>query len=124
MHETRALPYINIVERSFCSKIWLSGIVMSAGLLTLLVAPTVWSGYSVIYDTKSSFPTAGPNAKSDFGDFANARGIFPGGNGNGENQARGQSDPGSLAGGFGGFAGVFGGGSAQTDPALISYLEA
>jgi len=101
-----------------------ASVVMSAGLLTLFVAPTVWSGYSVIYDTESSFPTAGPNAQSNLGGFANARGSFPGGNGNGENQARGQSGSGSLPGGFGGLAGVFGGGSAQADPALISYLEA
>ncbi|GCF08927.1 glycosyltransferase family 39 protein [Dictyobacter arantiisoli] len=31
-------------------------------LLALLIAPTLWSGYVVMHNTESSFPTAGPNA--------------------------------------------------------------
>ena len=106
-------PRLNLSKSAFR----VAGVAVSAGLLALLVAPTVWAGYSVIYNTESSFPTAGPNAQGNLGGFANAGGGFGGGTRNGTNCATGQN-------GFGGaFGGAFGGGSAQTDSALISYLE-
>lgn len=37
---------------------------VSAGLLALLIAPAVWSGYTVIHNTEGAFPTAGPPVSS------------------------------------------------------------
>ncbi len=37
-----------------------SGPLVNAGLLALLIAPAVWSGYSVIRNIEGAFPTAGP----------------------------------------------------------------
>jgi 4-amino-4-deoxy-L-arabinose transferase-like glycosyltransferase len=109
----RLRPRLNLSKSAYR----VASVTVGAGLLALLVAPTVWAGYSVIHNTESSFPMAGPNAQGNFGGFANAGGGFGAGNRNGGNRAGRQN-------GFGGPAGAFGGGSAQTDPALISYLEA
>ncbi len=125
------------------STLRIAGVALSIGMFALLMAPTIWAGYSVIQNTESSFPTAGPNAPSDFDNFANAGGGFPGGNGNSTNMSGtgrgfgggqygnrggfGGGQNGNRAGGqygFAGFAGAFADGSAQTDPTLISYLEA
>jgi 4-amino-4-deoxy-L-arabinose transferase-like glycosyltransferase len=131
----RLRPRLNLSKSVFRT----AGVMISAGLLTLLAAPTAWAGYSVIYNTESSFPTAGPTAQGNlgglFGSLANAGGGFPRGNGNGANLAGGRNGFGGNAGGFGGpagdfggnaggLAGAFGGGSAQANPALVSYLEA
>lgn len=37
-----------------------AGPLVSAGLLALLIAPMVWSGYTVIHNIEGAFPTAGP----------------------------------------------------------------
>ncbi|GAC1558609.1 MAG: glycosyltransferase family 39 protein [Ktedonobacteraceae bacterium] len=96
----RVKPQLNLSA----STMRIAGLVISIGMFALLLAPTVWSGYSVIRNTESSAPAAGPTAQ---------------GNGQGARSIRtGQS---AVA----GLARVFGfDGSAQTDAALISYLEA
>jgi 4-amino-4-deoxy-L-arabinose transferase-like glycosyltransferase len=104
----RLRPRLNLSKSMFRG----ANVVVSAGLLALFVSPAVWAGYSVIYNTESSFPTAGPNAQNNRDDLS-------GGSRNGTKLAREQMGFDGPAGGFGGFAG----GSAQTDPALISYLE-
>ena len=86
-------------------------IAISIGMFALLLAPTIWAGYSVILNTESSAPAAGPAAQGGNAGFAFA--------GRGGTTRR----AGNPRGGQNGFAGFFGG-SAQTDPALISYLEA
>jgi len=92
----------------------IAGIAVSAGMLTLLIAPTVWSSYSVIRNTESSFPTAGPNA----GGNGNIAG-FPGFGGSGDGlrvdaaRTRGQNVPVTPF-----------DGTNQPNPALISYLKA
>lgn len=89
-----------------------SGVVIP-GLLVLLLAPTLWAGYSVIQNTESSYPTAGPNPQNATGFFA----LF-GGNGlseatrevrqdNAENATEASND-----------------GSTQANQTLIAYLEA
>jgi 4-amino-4-deoxy-L-arabinose transferase-like glycosyltransferase len=96
---------------------------VSLGILLLLVAPAIWSGYSVFYNLESSFPTAGPTASSG----ANARTSF----GTGSN-ARARTGTGArttTAGQYpfaGAGAATFGGGNAssQANTALISYLKA
>lgn len=77
---------------------------MSIGIFALLVTPTVWVGYSVIQNTESSTPTAGPIAQN----ISRGQGVA---------RTRGVQN------GFQGFAGAFNG-SAQTDATLISFLEA
>jgi 4-amino-4-deoxy-L-arabinose transferase-like glycosyltransferase len=117
------LVFLRLKPRLYLSQsaFRVAGAAVSAGLLVLLVGPTVWAGYSVAHNTESSFPTAGPTAQSNLGGFANARrGGFSRGNGNGMGRLGGQN---GFGGPLGGFAG-FGDGSAQSDPALISYLEA
>jgi 4-amino-4-deoxy-L-arabinose transferase-like glycosyltransferase len=99
----------------------IAGAVVAAGLITLLIAPTIWASYSIIQNVESSDPTAGPNlqANDGFGGFggggqrtnANRAGT------SGRNQTT-QYGTNNL------FAGFQGGGNGQTDPALISYLEA
>jgi 4-amino-4-deoxy-L-arabinose transferase-like glycosyltransferase len=97
----------------------MANLVMGIGLLTLLVSPTLWAGYSVIHNTENSFPTAGPSAQNNFAGFT-------GGNGRSNRQAstnttRNRTERQSaVTGQFGGF----GGDTIQTNPALISYLEA
>lgn len=103
--------------------------IVTAGLFALLLAPTIWAGYSVFTNVESSFPTAGPNAPNG----ANNLG-FAFGNGNGLSPAVidklrkefGSSE--SLGrrgdGGYSANAANFGGGSPQVNRALIAYLEA
>jgi 4-amino-4-deoxy-L-arabinose transferase-like glycosyltransferase len=115
----RLIPRLNLREAALN----VAGMMVSIGMLALLIAPAVWAGYSVIHDTESSFPTAGPTAQNSFGGFpGGARQGIAGarvGNGNGQNGVGGGQN------GFAGLAGAFfGNGSAQTDSALISYLEA
>ena len=85
-------------------------ITVALGMLALLIAPTVWSGYSVLRNTESSAPNAGPsfqaNASLARTSATTARG------------ANGQAAQNPFAGGFGGDS------STQTNTALISYLEA
>ncbi len=109
-----------------------AGTAVSVGMLGLLIAPALWAGYLVIHNTESSFPTAGPPAQGGQGaasaGFAFAGGGFPGtygGNEGGRNANRGDRT-GRTRGqnAFAGFAGAFGGGSAQANPALVRYLEA
>ncbi|GCE21078.1 glycosyltransferase family 39 protein [Dictyobacter kobayashii] len=94
----------------------LAGSAVAVGLLALLIAPTIWSGYSVLRNTESSAPTAGPNAQADLA-FPGAGGA---GTGTGGNNAAARDNLGNAqrGGGFG-----FGEGG-NADPALISYLEA
>jgi 4-amino-4-deoxy-L-arabinose transferase-like glycosyltransferase len=92
-----------------------AGLAVGIGMLALLVAPATWAGYSVIHDTESSFPTAGPPAQSGFGGF-------PGGNSQGAGGARRGFS--GAPNGFGGQTAAFFDGNAQISPTLISYLEA
>ncbi|GCE16163.1 glycosyltransferase family 39 protein [Tengunoibacter tsumagoiensis] len=121
-----------------------TGAVVSAGFFMLLLAPTIWSGYSVIQNTENSAPTAGPNGLNDqargvgvrafsggnqYGRGSGAAGFGrQGGNGDGLSRRNGSGGDGNQQTGLNAFAGAFGGflggGSAQADPALISYLEA
>src|SRR2546429_509362 len=47
----RLRPRLNLSKSAFR----VASVTASAGLLALLVAPTVWAGYSVIHNTESSF---------------------------------------------------------------------
>ncbi|GLV60241.1 hypothetical protein KDH_70610 [Dictyobacter sp. S3.2.2.5] len=84
----------------------IAGGAVALGLLALLIAPTIWSGYSVLRNTESSAPTSGPSAQVAF--------ALPGGN----NAARAARNNLGNA-----FQGGFGAGG-NADPGLISYLEA
>jgi 4-amino-4-deoxy-L-arabinose transferase-like glycosyltransferase len=101
----------------------MANVVMGIGLFALLVAPSIWAGYSVIHNTENSFPTAGPNAQAGFGGNGNNRGggnaraNRPNGTNTNKDRAAGQN-------GFAGQFGGFGGDTVQTNSALISYLEA
>jgi hypothetical protein len=111
------LVFLRLKPRLYLSQpaVRVAGAAVSAGLLALLVSPTVWAGYSVAYNTESSFPTAGPTAQVNSSDLANARG-----NRNGMGLIGGQNELSGLLEEFAGFMG----GSVQSDPALIAYLEA
>src|SRR5262249_44081331 len=97
------------------SSVRIAGIAASLGVLALLIAPTIWSGYSVIRDTESSFPTAGPSTGASIADFLGFPGID--GNSNGRRastaSAGGQNFPFTPP-----------DGAPPTNTALISYLEA
>jgi 4-amino-4-deoxy-L-arabinose transferase-like glycosyltransferase len=76
---------------------------LSAGILALMLAPTVWAAIPVIQNTTAQLPVAGPAQRGDFaGNFGGRRGadFAQGGN--------------------------FGGGdeNANANPTLIRYLEA
>ncbi len=103
-------PRFNV--RAGLATVRVASVALSIGMLALLVAPTVWSGYSVIQNTESSAPTAGPGAQGNPG---GARTGFAAGNGRGQGNFNNQQ--------AGAFAGFFGGESSRVDPALISYLE-
>ncbi len=80
---------------------------ISLGMLALLIAPTVWSGYSVFTNTESSAPTAGPSVRTDVpGQLERT----------GDRQGAGNAAIGRQFG--------FNGGSAQVSSALTNYLEA
>ncbi|GCE28842.1 mannosyltransferase [Dictyobacter alpinus] len=107
----RARPRLNRFGR--VSRLF--GSLALPGLLVLLVAPTIWSGYSVLRNVESSSPTAGPTVQTDaianFPDFPG----FPGRTGAAGSTRGGQNAAARAIGGFGG------GGNAN--PALVSYLE-
>jgi hypothetical protein len=107
-----ALLFFRLRPRSDVRKplFTMGSVVVSLGVLLLLVAPAIWSGYSVFYNLESSFPTAGPTASSGANTFANARTSF----GTGPYIFIGD---GAVA--FGG-----GNASSQANTALISYLKA
>jgi len=94
------------------------------GLLALLIAPTLWAGYSVIHNAGSSFPTAGPNAQGSIA------GFFGGANTtqrNGNTRTNGRNTITRRQGGsnFSGSGPGYGGGNTtQNNAALVSYLEA
>lgn len=92
--------------------------VVAVGLCTLLLAPTIWTGYSVFTNAESAFPTAGPNAANG----ANGRGFAFGGT-NGLNPA-GREALGRAFARFDRRGNGRTGGTTQTDQAMISYLEA
>ncbi len=60
------LVFLRLKPRLYLSQsaFRVAGAAVSAGLLALLVGPTVWAGYSVVHNTESSFPTAGPTARA------------------------------------------------------------
>jgi 4-amino-4-deoxy-L-arabinose transferase-like glycosyltransferase len=84
----------------------IAGIATGIGLGALLISPTIWAGYSVIQNTESSAPTAGPG-------FQAARaGVGGGGRPEAARAIRS------------GFGVDLLGGAAQANPALVSYLNA
>ncbi|BCL78775.1 dolichyl-phosphate-mannose--protein mannosyltransferase [Ktedonobacteria bacterium brp13] len=97
----------------------LAGAATLIGLLALVIAPTVWSGYAVIKNTESSNPLAGPTAQGSFGGSFTAGRAFhaTSTNGNGANTAA-VDQLRQLAGAFG-----IGGDALQTNKTLISYLK-
>jgi 4-amino-4-deoxy-L-arabinose transferase-like glycosyltransferase len=106
---------LKLRPRLMGSSFRIANLVVGGGLLALLIAPAIWSGYSVIHNTESSFPTAGPNAQANFAGL-------PGGNRN--NQRTGNTRT-NRQNNTGGQVRAFGGGEGtQADAALISYLEA
>jgi 4-amino-4-deoxy-L-arabinose transferase-like glycosyltransferase len=94
--------------------------IVGLGLAGLLLAPAIWSGYSVIMNTESSFPTAGPNAVNGAtnGFALTGQNGFGGARGGGFRDF-GQGNPGGGAG-----IGTFNGGSAQVNQGLVTYLKA
>jgi 4-amino-4-deoxy-L-arabinose transferase-like glycosyltransferase len=119
----RLLPRLH-VERN---ELRLLAPIVAIGLFALLLAPAVWSGYSVFTNAESAFPTAGPNAPNG----ANSLGFaFGGGNGlsPAAREALGRAlerfERAGNGRGPGGGGGTFPGGTFQIDPALTSYLEA
>ena len=74
-----------------------AGPLVSVGLLALLLAPAVWSGYTVIHNTEGAFPTAGPPVLS---------GTPPPASGNGTVRSTGRPE------------------RELDGPVLIAYLEA
>jgi 4-amino-4-deoxy-L-arabinose transferase-like glycosyltransferase len=111
---------LRLLPRLMESPFRIANVIVGAGLFALLVAPSIWAGYSVIHNTESSFPTAGPNAQANFA-------VFPTGNRN--NQNTGDSRTGNTRTNrqnrtTNQFAGFGGGEETQADASLISYLEA
>ncbi len=72
----------------------IASILVGVGMFALLIAPTVWATYSVIHNTESSAPIAGPDTQTRFSSFL---------------VASGQHSANTVS---------------QTNRALISYLEA
>ncbi len=114
-------------------------VALSVALAALLIAPMVWSGYSVFQGTAGSLPHAGPTATTaSFGGsgataFGGPRGGgFPGGAGEfsppaGFTSGAGEFDPpAGFTGGAPSGAASFGGrpGGESASSALIRYLEA
>jgi 4-amino-4-deoxy-L-arabinose transferase-like glycosyltransferase len=99
----------------------IANLVVGVGLFTLLVAPALWAGYSVIHNAEASFPTAGPNAQANFAGFGGGNRNNQNTGNNRTNNARTnrQNRTNNQFGGFGG-----GGDGTQADATLISYLEA
>jgi 4-amino-4-deoxy-L-arabinose transferase-like glycosyltransferase len=88
-------------------------IAISIGMFTLLITPTIWSGYSVIHNTESAFPTAGPPTRAGIAGFFSFPGIDENSQRTGAPRAGVQNIP------VGSFDET-----TQTNAALISYLEA
>ena len=93
-----------------------TGVLMSVGLLALLLAPTIWAGYAVAQNVENSNPQAGPAGQSGQS-FGGQRGGQRTGTYGDGGTARVQGNLTSA------FANFMGGGSGQSDPVLISYLE-
>jgi 4-amino-4-deoxy-L-arabinose transferase and related glycosyltransferases of PMT family len=91
------------------------------GLLVLLVAPTIWSGYSVLTNTETSAPIAGPTARGIYTAFGTTGTVTA--QGQGAVTGRGRAAfGGAAAGAMGSF--MNGGGlSTGNEQSLISYLE-
>ena len=111
---------LKLLPRLTDSPFRIANLVVGAGLFALLVAPTLWAGYSVIHNTESSFPTAGPNAQANFAGFGsgNRNNQNTGNNRTNTTRTNRQNRSGNQFGGFGG------GDGTQVDATLISYLEA
>lgn len=113
----RLRPPINLRA----SSLRIAGAVVSLGLLTLLIAPTIWAGYAVIRNVESSDPTAGPASQNTFGGAV----VFAD-SGSRNGQRAGTTRENTAARNIGNLAaafGAFGGGSGRADPALVRYLE-
>ncbi len=102
------------------SALRIATVAVSVGLLALLIAPTIWAGYSVLHNVESSDPTAGPTSTGGFGGnaYGGGNGTNRGGQGN-EFARNGDSTTRNAN----AFASAFGGGSSKANPALVSYLE-
>jgi 4-amino-4-deoxy-L-arabinose transferase-like glycosyltransferase len=61
----RLVRYLKFAEAAMR----VSSIIVAIGIFTLLVAPTIWASYSVIHNTESSAPIAGPNNQSSVRSF-------------------------------------------------------
>jgi 4-amino-4-deoxy-L-arabinose transferase-like glycosyltransferase len=86
----------------------IAGIAVSIGIFALLITPTVWSGYSVVRNTESSSPFAGPTTNETVADLLSSN-----------SQKTGTTRTGGQ-----GTSTRPSNGGAETNPALISYLEA
>ena len=104
----RIRPQVMLHQNTFR----LAGIATLIGLLTLVIAPTVWSGYAVITNTESSNPLAGPNAE---GNFTAGRAF---GTATSRTNTAAVDQLRQLASAFG-----LGGDTLQINKTLISYLE-
>jgi len=83
-------------------------------LVSLLVAPGVWSGYSTLYASSGGIPSAGPQVASTAG-----------GPGGFSRDGTGGANPSPADGQAGGQPGGFGGGpGGEVSTALVSYLDA
>ena len=109
----RVRPQITLRQNIFR----LAGAATLIGLLTLVITPTVWSGYAVIKNTESSDPLAGPTAAGGFGGSFGAGRAFGGATGS-RTDTEAADQLRQLAGAFG-----LGGDTLQTNKKLISYLE-
>lgn len=96
----------------------LTGIATLIGILALVIAPTIWSGYAVMQNTESSDPLAGPTARGNIGGSFTA-GRTLGGTTTGQANTAAIDQLRALASTFG-----IAGDSLQTNTTLIAYLEA
>jgi 4-amino-4-deoxy-L-arabinose transferase-like glycosyltransferase len=119
---------------------WATLVAVGVAVASLLAAPTTWAAYSVVHQTNSTIPTAGPSAQTSTGlsGFGGAGGPSNGQVGPGGSPPSGSGPFGGRASGNtsrnapfqggrvgGGAAGAPGGsGRNQVDTALIRYLEA
>jgi 4-amino-4-deoxy-L-arabinose transferase-like glycosyltransferase len=97
----------------------------SLAMMALLVAPTVWSGYTTLHSTTFGIPAAGPQVAGQFGGFGGTTppAGFGGPNGIADDGSRGARVDGTRSGTpDGGQPGS--GGPDAVDSALVSYLEA
>ncbi len=95
---------------SHASIMRIASIAVSIGLFALLITPIVWSGYSVVRNTASSSPFAGPTTNETIADFL---GSASNNQSASTTYTRGKGTPTKSS-----------NQAAQTNAALISYLEA